>query len=202
MAERSATNVLVVLAHPCDDSFARHLADRAAAGAAAAGNRVDVVDLYADGFTTAMSADERRAYHGDRPVLDPLVEQYARLVLAAHTIVFVYPTWWSGLPAILKGWLERVLVPGVAFGFDERTGKVRPRMGHVRLIVGVSTYGSSRRYVAAVNDNGRRTLARALRITCGPRTRVRWYGLYSMDTASDLDRAEFAARVERAMAAT
>ena len=41
-------------------------------------------------------------------------------------LVFVYPTWWSGLPAILKGWLERVMVPGVGFVFDEQTGKVRP----------------------------------------------------------------------------
>ena len=53
--------------------------------------------------------------------------------------MFVYPTWWSGLPAILKGWLERVMVPGVGFTFDSRTGKVKPGLTHVRRIVGIST---------------------------------------------------------------
>jgi len=191
---------LIVLAHPCDDSYAHHLAGRAASGLRAAGLDVTTFDLYADGFTTAMSADERLAYHGDAPILDPLVERYADAVRTADTLVFVYPTWWSGLPAIMKGWLERVLVPGVAFGFDERTGKVRPRMGHVRRIVGISTYGSPRHYVAGVNDNGRRTIARALRITCGWRTRVTWMALYGMDGRTDIDRVEFAGRVERTMA--
>ena len=88
------------------------------------------------------------------------------------TLIFVYPTWWSGLPAMLKGWLERVMVPGVAFGFDPDSERVTPRLGHVRRIVGISTYGSPRAYVAAVNDNGRRTLTRALRLCCGRRRRL------------------------------
>jgi len=111
----------------------------------------------------------------------------------------VYPTWWSGLPAILKGWLERVLVPGVGFRFDERSGKVRPGLTNVDTIVGVSTYGSRRAYVRAINDNGRRTLTRALRMSCGARTGTRWLGLYGMDTATATQRADFAATVERAM---
>ena len=51
-------------------------------------------------------------------------------------MVFVYPTWWSGLPAILKGWLDRVMVPGVGFRFDEQ-GKVKPGLHQVRRIVGL-----------------------------------------------------------------
>ena len=146
-----------------------------------------------------MSAAERAAYHGERPILDPVVERYAELVRSAQLLVFVYPTWWSGLPAILKGWLDRVLVPGVAFEFHERTERVRPALGHVRRIVGVSTYGSPKTYVMAINDNGRRTLTRALRMCCGVRTRTSWLGLYSIDTSTDRQRAEFAARVERTM---
>lgn len=191
---------LVVVAHPCADSFT-HAAGRAAvAGLRRAGHVVEVVDLYEQGFRVAMTRAEREAYHGDRPVLDPLVAEHARLVRWADSLVFVYPTWWSGLPAILKGWLERVLVPGVAFTFDERSGKVRRGMRHVRRIVGVSTYGSGRAYVAAVNDNGRRTLTRALRMCCGLRTRSTWLALYGIDGASDEDRRAFLERVEERMA--
>lgn len=193
--------VAVVVAHPAVESFCHHLASRAVTGLRAAGHDVTVLDLCADGFRVAMSATEREAYHGDTPVLDPLVAAHAEVVRDAETLVFVYPTWWSGLPAVLKGWLERVLVPGVAFVFDERTGRVRPGLGGVRHIVGISTYGSPRSYVSLVNDNGRRIITRALRMSCGIRTRTHWIGLYAIDTSTDTERREFAARVERELAA-
>src|SRR6187431_2213892 len=159
--------VAVVVAHPSADSYCHHLASRAVTGLLAAGHDVELLDLYDDGFRVAMSAEERDAYHGETPICDPLVARYADVVQRAGALVFVYPTWWSSLPAILKGWLERVMVPGVSFRFDERTGKVKPALGNVRTIVGISTYGSPRTYVWLTNDNGRRILTRALRMSCG-----------------------------------
>ncbi len=192
-------HVAVILAHPNPDSFAHELARRATAGLRAGGHHVELVDLYAIGFRAAMSADERVAYHSTSPILDPIVQQQADLVRSVDTLVFVYPTWWSGLPAMLKGWLERVMVPGVGFRFDERSGKVRPGLTNVRRLIGISTYGSPRWYVRAVNDNGRRTLLRALRLSCGLRTSRRWLAMYAIDTTTPGERAEFAAHVERAM---
>lgn len=191
--------VAVILAHPNPDSFAHELARRAESGLTVAGHDVERVDLCAIGFRAAMSADERAAYHGDQPVLDPQVQQQIDLVRSVDALVFVYPTWWSGLPAVLKGWLERVMVPGVGFRFDERSGKIRPGLTNVRHLVGISTYGSPKWYVRAINDNGRRTLMRALRISCGFRVSRRWLGFYAIDSASDASRSEFAARVEREM---
>jgi putative NADPH-quinone reductase len=193
-------HALVVIAHPCDDSFCHAVADAAIDGLQRGGHTADVIDLYGDGFRAAMSCDERRAYHSDDPLLDPQARDHAERLRRADALVFVYPTWWSGLPAILKGWLDRVMVPGVAFRFHPRTGKVRPGLSHVRRLVGISTYGSPRRYVRAVNDNGRRTLTRALRMSCGLRARPRWFALYSMDTATDDDRLAFLTRVGEGMA--
>ena len=132
-------------------------------------------------------------------MLDPLVAAQVELIRSVDTLVFVYPTWWSGLPAVLKGWLERVMVPGVGFRFDERSGKVRPALTNVRRLIGISTYGSPRWYVRSVNDNGRRTLMRALRLSCGFRTSRRWIGLYAIDTTTHDQRVEFAAHIEREM---
>jgi len=190
--------VLVVLAHPNADSFNHAVATRALESLTAAGHEVDLLDLYALGSKAAMSAEERAAYHTDQPILDPMIAAHVELIRTAEALVFIYPTWWSTLPAILKGWLERVMVPGVAFVFDE-AGKVRPGLKHIRRIVGISTYGSPRRYVWAMNDNGRRTLTRALRMICGLRTRCRWLGLYAIDTASADERARFLLRVEKRM---
>ena len=198
-AKMSPVHAAVIVAHPCADSLTHALAERARTGLTAAGHDVTTVDLYALGFGAAMTPTERERYHGDDPIVDPLVAEQAELVTSAEALVFVYPTWWSGLPAILKGWLERVMVPGVGFVFDERTGKVRPGLGQVRHIVGVSTYGSPRVSVGLVNDNGRRTLTRALRMSCGIRARPHWHGLYGVDTATPDRIEEFAASVERAM---
>ncbi len=191
---------LVIVAHPSSDSYCHALATRAQAGLLAAGHEVVVLDLYAQGITAAMTASERHAYHGNTPILDPLIAEHAGLVQRAETLVFVYPTWWSGLPAILKGWLERVMVPGVGFVLDERTNKVRPGLGQMRRLVGISTYGSPRWYVRLVNDNGRRIITRALRMSCGLRVRTSWLALYAIDTSTSAQRQAFLADVERKMA--
>lgn len=192
-------NALVLIAHPCDDSFTHAAARAAVAGLEAAGHTVDVIDLYAEGFRAHMSYDERIAYETDDPITDPQVADHAARLKRADALVFVYPTWWSGQPAILKGWLERVMVPGVGFVLNDRN-KVVPGLRHVKRIVGISTYGSPRRYVWLINDNGRRVIARALRMSCGVFARTRWLALYSMDSATDADRRAFLARITERMA--
>lgn len=191
---------LVIVAHPIADSLTHAAGAAAVAGLRAAHHRVRVLDLYAIGFRAAMTTAERRAYSTEAPVLDAMVAEHCQLLGRARRLVFVYPTWWSGPPAILKGWLERVLVTGVAFDLDPDTKRVRPAMGHIEHIVGISTYGSPRSYIAAINDNGRRIVTRSLRMVCGWRTATRWFGLYGVDTATDAERAAFLARIESGVA--
>ncbi len=190
--------VVVVVAHPDPTSFTHSIASTVRSALVEGGHDVTMLDLYDEGFRTAMSHDERLAYHSDRPILDPLAERHAGIVKQAEVLVFVYPTWWSMMPAILKGWLERVLVPGVGFVFDEKQ-HVRRGLTHVRRIVGISTYGARWGYVKAIHDNGRRTLLRALRLNTALVTRRSWLALYSIDTRTVEQRAAFLKRVERKM---
>jgi NAD(P)H dehydrogenase (quinone) len=192
--------VVVVIAHPDPDSFNHAIAATAETALEGAGHEVTVLDLYAEGFRTAMSPAERLAYHSERPLLDPMAERHADIVKEAEAFVFVYPTWWSTMPAILKGWLERVMVPGVGFVFDDHH-HVRRGLTQVRRIVGISTYGAKRVYVKAVHDNGRRILMRALRLNTATLTRRSWLGLYEINTRSEEQRAAFLQRVERKMRA-
>ena len=190
--------VVVVVAHPDPESFSHAIASTATASLTRAGHAVTVLDLYAEEFRAAMSHDERQAYHSDRPLLDPMAERHAGIVKRAEALVFIYPTWWSTVPAILKGWLERVLVPGVGFVFDERQ-HVRRGLTDVRRVVGISTYGSTRLYVKALHDNGRRTLTRALRMNTALFTRRSWLALYETDNSSLAQRQAFLKRVDQKM---
>ena len=199
--------VLVVVAHPCAESFNHAIAERACAGLAEAGHDVDRIDLYAAGIEAAMPADEWRSYvdaastgTSDSPGIAPWVREHIARIRTADAIVFVYPTWWSSLPALLKGWLERCMRPGVAFKLDGR-GRMRPALSNLRRIIGISTYGSSWWYVKAVNDNGRRILCRALHASAGPRSRTTWLPFYSVDTSTPSRRAAFLERVHDTMRA-
>ena len=189
-----------MVAHPCDDSFTHACATAAQAGLLRAGHHVDTIDLYAIAFRAEMSLEERLVYETDEPILDPMVADHARRLKRADAIVFVYPTWWSGLPAILKGWLERVMVTGVGFTLDPRSRKVRPALTQIRKVVGISTYGSPRLYVKAMNDNGRRILTRAFRLSCGWRTRTDWLALYALDTSDASARHRHLERIETRLA--
>lgn len=192
---------LVVHCHPVEGSFSSALRDAACRGLERAGHEVIVIDLAAESFDPVMRRDEWERYmasDGSSVNAPGDLVRHVEALGRAEILVFIYPTWWSGLPAQLKGWLERVMVPGVAFRLDG--GRVRPALVHVRRIVTVSTYGSPWSYVKAVNDNGRRTLQRALRLSTGRGTRRMHLGLYKMDVRTDTDRREFLERVEKVLA--
>ena len=191
-------NVVVVFAHPSNDSFSRAIYDRALVALNDAEHDVDAFPLYEEHFVAAMSREEWKAYGGDNAVLDPQIARYAASVQKTDAMVFIYPTWWSGLPSMLKGWCDRVLVSGVAFTFDS-AGKVKPALRNVKHVVGISTYGSPRMYIRLINDNGRRTIMRVLRLCTGFKTRTTWLGLYAISTTSSEQREQFLDRVEATM---
>ncbi|MPY92995.1 MAG: flavodoxin family protein [Acidimicrobiia bacterium] len=186
---------LVVWAHPQLDSFSGALCRTATSALERAGHDVEVLDLYRDGFDPVMSREEWQAYRRCESRLDEVTGAHAAAVAAAELLVFVYPTWWSGLPAILKGWLERVLVPGVAFEVVPGKG-IRPRLTDLRHLVGVSTYGATRPAILLQGDAGRRMVLRSLRLSCGPRCRSTWLGLYDIERTTRAQRAAFLARVD------
>ena len=174
--------VIVVLGHPRADSYCAAILN-AIVNSLRKKHQVTEIRLADEKFTTAMTSNERHAYETDSPLISDDTRRHAQLLLQAEAIIFVYPTWWSGLPAQLKGWIERVFVLGVAFRFNEKN-QIRPNLNNIRHIIGVSTYGSPWRYVKLVNDNGRRTLTRSLRASTGLRTRTMWHGIYALDTCT------------------
>jgi NAD(P)H dehydrogenase (quinone) len=191
---------LVVHAHPDPVSFSASVRDAAVEGLRAAGHDVHLIDLYADQFDPRLSFEERTEYEGPNPIRHPLVQKYADLVKSCEGLVFVYPTWWWGAPAILKGFLDRVLVPGVSFTLDPKTNKVIPGLAHVRRVVGVSTYGSSWVSTKIFNDAGRRMVMRCVRaLAPAIRCRTNWLALYRLDHSSPQRREAFVLEVRKAM---
>lgn len=131
----------------------------------ARGHDVEHVSLAAIGFDPFMSAAERAAYHDDDNLLGDHTRQSAAAVRAADALLFAYPTTTFSVPARLKGWLDRVLVPGVAFVFD-RKGRVARGMPNIRRLGVVTTTPHDAATTRRARDLGRRTLLWTLRLSC------------------------------------
>jgi putative NADPH-quinone reductase len=158
---------------------------------------VDLCDLYAEGFDPVLSAAERRGYH-DLPANRAPVEAYIRRIEAAEALVLSFPTWSFGLPAILKGFFDRVFIPGVSFVLEG--GVARPNLTRIRKIAGISTYGRPWWNALYVADPPRMAVTRYLRALTGWKARVEYHALYDMNRADEAKRRRFLAKVRRRMA--
>jgi putative NADPH-quinone reductase len=190
--------VLYLYAHPLPDSFHAAIHEAAKDGLRAGGHEVDVCDLYAERFDPVLSAEERRDYH-DPAKNRRLVGPYVDRLLAAEALVLSFPTWCFGPPAILKGWFDRVLIPGVSFTLEN--GVARPALTHLRAVSGVVTYGRPRWTALMVGDPPRKVVTRYLRLITGGRARVSYSALYDMNRATLAQRERFLAVVRARMAA-
>lgn len=191
-------NALVVYSHPVEGSFCSAMRDAAIAGLTAAGHSVELIDLAVDGFDPVMSEAEWDVYISGTGEIPRGLERYVELVKKSEIFVFVYPTWWSGLPAQLKGWLERTMVPGVAFHLNEKN-KMRPILTHVRHVYVLSTFGSPKPYVRFINNNGRRILVRAFRLSGSWRMRTTTLGMHQLDACSHTEREAFLNKIEKVL---
>lgn len=191
---------LLVTAHPLPDSLCASLAERAAAALAAAGHEVIREDLYGRSFAPALTSLERRSYYAAAYDCAGVADQVARLQ-AAEALVLVFPTWWFGFPAILKGWFDRVWGPGIAYDHADGLGPIRPRLHSLRRVLAVTTLGSPWWVDWLVMRRPlRRVLKSALLGACAPACRFEMLSLYRAEKAAPEAVAAFAERVAKAMA--
>ncbi len=188
--------VLVVYAHPLADSLAAAVLATILDRLRRDGHDSDVCDLYAEGFDPVLTAAERRAYNTPRPDTAAVAGHVARL-RAAEALVLCFPTWWYGMPAILKGWLDRVWAPGVAFDLPEGGGAIRPALDNIRKFAVVTSYGAPWWLIKLqLHDPVRRVLIGGLSRLCARGVTVRFVALYNTDAASRARCARFLRRVE------
>lgn len=190
---------LVIYCHPRPGSFTAAVRDTVLARLAEAGAEVRLADLYARGFDPVLSAEEHEGYL-DSPANRAAVARDCDDLAWADTLIFVYPTWWYGLPAVLKGWLDRVMLPDVAFLMPKGPGEtIRPGLTHITRLGVFTTCGASWWLTLLVGAPGRRTLMRGVGFLCAPRCRKVFAAHYLMDSSTPESRARHLDLVARRM---
>ncbi|MCZ8336249.1 MAG: NAD(P)H-dependent oxidoreductase [Rhodobacteraceae bacterium] len=192
--------LLFIHAHPVPESFSTALLAAAEETARAQGHEVRLIDLHAEGFNPVMSADERRGYTEDVPIPADLVLHVDALQWA-EGLILVYPTWWYAQPAILKGWMDRVWRPGIAFTLHEEGQRLRPALSNIRLIGVITTFGSPWWFwTFLMGAPGRKIVLRGLRFCTNARTRTFWLGLHAIEERADRARRRYIERVRARIA--
>jgi NAD(P)H dehydrogenase (quinone) len=190
--------VLVVYCHPVETSFASALHQEVLQNLRAAGHEIDDCDLYAEGFDPVLSREERLGYH-DVPSNQLPLKPYVERLQRAEAIVFCFPTWCFGLPAMLKGYFDRLFMPGVAFDLSD-PANVKPMLTHIKRISAVVTYGRPRWVAWYMGDPPRKIVTRYMKRLTGQQARVDYHAHYHMNVATEPQLKRFKERVGRAMA--
>lgn len=107
-------NIHIIIDHPWEESFNYVILSGLSETLQQAGHSIDVLDLNQDGFNPVFSQAELALYTQGGS-LDPKVKEYQQRLINADYLVMIFPVWWNMMPARLKGWMDKVLLPGFAF---------------------------------------------------------------------------------------
>ena len=190
---------LVVYCHPKEGSFTSAVRDQVVSKLQSAGAEIRIIDLYAQNFTPVLTANELETYEDPAHNTGPVAEDVEHLKWC-DTLVFVYPTWWYGLPAMLKGWLDRVFVPEIAFLMPTPERKtIAPGLSHITRLGVFTTCGASRWLTFFVGAPGKRTLFRGVGLLCARPLKKAFAVHYLMDSSTPESRKAHLDRVAKTM---
>jgi putative NADPH-quinone reductase len=194
--------LLLVYCHPDPQSFCAAIRRTAVDALAGAGHELRQIDLYDEGFDPVLSLAEKRSYLEQTERNIEGVAAHVEALRWAEGWVVIYPTWNYGLPAMLKGWLDRVWLPGVAFRIaSARRHTIAGELRNIRLFVGITTSGSPWWWLRVVGDPGRSLFMKALRPLYARRCTMKWLQLHDMNHVTRAECEAFLGRVRRVLAA-
>ena len=189
-----------VYCHPVPESFCASVKSTTVEALQKAGHEVDLLDLYEENFNPVMPVEERRVYNSMTSAEHCAYPDHVKRLMAAEGIVFVYPTWWYGMPAMLKGWLDRVWTPGVAFNISAEGGVITSNLRHIKRLGVITMCGAPMWWSYVVGHPGKRTILRGVRQLIALKAKSFFLAHYLMDVSTDKTRADYLGKVRAKLA--
>lgn len=170
--------VMVTIDHPWEGSFNHAILKAVVATLRGAGHEVDVLDLHREGFDPVLRADELALYK-QGGYLDPKVAEYQQRIAAAQHLVYIFPVWWEVMPALLKGFFDKVFLPEWAFTEADAT----PLLTHIAGATIITTMGAPE----VIHTSIEPVLCRGILGFCGVR-HTRWFNICRVGEITDDER--------------
>ena len=185
-------NILVVYSHPNPESFNSAIQRLVCNELTSRGHQIELLDLYGDDFDPRLSRQEREGYMGKNNTRH--VAHYVQQLQWAEALIMVYPTWWMGPPAILKGWFDRVWLPSVVAEIGPEG--ITPKLTHIKKIMVITTQGSSKLRMNLLLNPPKIMMKVSLK-ACTKCKDIQWLALYSMDKIRENKRKRFLLEVKK-----
>ncbi|MFL0507582.1 NAD(P)H-dependent oxidoreductase [Ureibacillus sp. 179-F W5.1 NHS] len=142
----------IVYAHPWEGSYNHAILTAITKDLEAKEEKVQVIELYKDGFNPVFTAEELAQFNrGETPY--ELVKEYQKKLSQATELIFIFPVWWWDLPAILKGFIDKVMLSGFAFQEDKKTNTLKGLLTNIEKTTVISTSTTDKNYIESEGGN-------------------------------------------------
>ncbi|WP_300570644.1 NAD(P)H-dependent oxidoreductase [Flavobacterium sp.] len=132
-------NILIVFNHPYEGSFCNSLLNSVQNGLKMASHSIDLIHLDKEEFNPVMSAQDLKAFRDRKPVDSQVISYQQRLEKADH-LIFIFPIWWELMPALMKGFIDRVIFPGLAYDYANKSNtRMKPLLKRIKGVTVITT---------------------------------------------------------------
>lgn len=191
---------LVVTTHPLTGSLCKQLTKHTIVRLKESGHEVTIEDLYSNGFEPVLTAVERESYYDGVYDSSSIAEETGRL-LETEALILLFPTWWFGFPAMLKGWFDRVWGPGIAYDHASNSGVIKPRLAKLKKVIVITTVGSPWWVDKLVmRQPVKRVVKTALLGACAKQSSLQFLSLYNSEKLEEKKVSAFKRSIDRALA--
>lgn len=144
--------ITIIYVHPWDGSFNKAILDRIVENLESKKTeKYQIIDLYKENFNPVMSKEELSLYNKGES-LDPAVKKYQKILKETDKIIFIFPIWWFEMPAMLKGFIDKVMLKG--FSYEETSaGLLKGKLGNIKNVSVVTTSGGPKWYFKLLGGN-------------------------------------------------
>lgn len=130
--------VVIVFNHPYDGSYCNAILNSVTTGLQRANHKIDLIHLDKEGFNPVMTASDLKAFV-DRKPIDPKVIEYKKRLDEADHLVFIFPIWWELMPAMTKGFIDKVIFPGAAYDYTKSGYGMVPLFKGIKSVTVITT---------------------------------------------------------------
>jgi len=191
---------VIVFNHPYEGSYCNAILNSVTRGLQQANHEIDIIHLDKDGFNPVMTADDLKAFRDKQPI-DPKVIEYKLRMEQADQLVFIFPVWWELMPALMKGFIDKVIFPGLAYDYVNGSNtRMKPLMKNIKGVTVITTMNTPRVLYRIIFGNAiHRALMRGTFWKLGYKNR-KWISLNMVKSVSYKKRKSWLDKIERTFA--
>jgi putative NADPH-quinone reductase len=187
---------VIVFNHPNDGSYCNAILNVVTQGLQKANHEIDLIHLDNDGFNPVMSKADLKAFVEHKPI-DPQVINYSDRLKKADHLIFIFPIWWDLMPAMTKGFVDRVLSPGVVYNHHPRGFGLQPLLNNLKSVTMITTMNKPKiMYSLVIGNLIKKAMIKSVFKTMGYKN-LNWISFASVKSVSHNKRVKWLTDLEK-----